>query len=55
MTRLPLPEEAERLVVNTGPLIALGRVEALEIISRLPLRFLAPTQVADLPLGSTMH
>jgi predicted nucleic acid-binding protein len=42
-----LPEEAERLVVNTGPLIALGRVDALEIISRLPLRFLAPIQVAD--------
>jgi hypothetical protein len=32
-----LPGEAERIVVNTGPLIALGRVDALDIISRLPL------------------
>jgi predicted nucleic acid-binding protein len=42
-----LPEEADRLVVNTGPLIALGRVDALDIISRLPMRFLAPVQVAE--------
>jgi len=31
--------EPERLVVNTGPLIALGRVTSLE--------FVAPVQVAD--------
>jgi predicted nucleic acid-binding protein len=42
-----LPEAPERLVVNTGPLIALGRVDALEIIGRLPLKFLTPVQVAD--------
>jgi predicted nucleic acid-binding protein len=42
-----LPEEADRLVVNTGPLIALGRVDALDLISRLPIRFLAPALVAE--------
>lgn len=42
-----MPGEAERIVVNTGPIIALGRVDALDLISRLPLRFVAPAQVAD--------
>jgi predicted nucleic acid-binding protein len=42
-----LPSEPEHLVVNTGPLIALGRVDALEIVCRLPVKFIAPAQVAS--------
>jgi predicted nucleic acid-binding protein len=42
-----LPNAPESLVVNTGPLIALGRVDALEIVGRLPTRFMAPEQVAE--------
>ncbi len=45
--RSPLPVEAERLVVNTGPLIALGRVDAFDIIGRLPVIFIIPKEVAD--------
>jgi hypothetical protein len=45
--RSPLPVEADRLVVNTGPLIALGRVDAFDIISRLPVIFIIPKEVAD--------
>jgi hypothetical protein len=43
----PSPTEPERLVVNTGPLIALGRVGAFEIIGRLPIAFLIPAEVAN--------
>jgi predicted nucleic acid-binding protein len=42
-----LPNEPEDIVVNTGPLIALGRIGAFEVIARLPLRFVAPRQVAE--------
>jgi predicted nucleic acid-binding protein len=42
-----LPTAPELLVVNTGPIIALGRVEALEIVGQLPIKFIAPVQVAD--------
>jgi predicted nucleic acid-binding protein len=42
-----LPGDAERLVVNTGPLIALGRASALDVIRQLPIAFIAPVQVAD--------
>jgi predicted nucleic acid-binding protein len=42
----PSPTEPERLVVNTGPLIALGRVGAFEIIGRLPIAFVIPADVA---------
>ena len=45
--RSPLPVEADRLVVNTGPLIALGRVDAFDIIGRLPVIFIVPKEVAD--------
>jgi predicted nucleic acid-binding protein len=47
MTRPRLPTEPERLVTNTGPLIALGRVKAFEIVGQLPFKFIAPVQVAD--------
>ena len=36
---------AERLVVNTGPLIALHRAGALDVVGRLPIEFLSPFEV----------
>ncbi len=45
-TRSRLPNATE-LVVNTGPLIALGRVGAFEVVGRLPISFLVPQEVAD--------
>jgi predicted nucleic acid-binding protein len=45
---------AERIVINTGPLIALGRAEALEPMKQLPIEFIAPGQVrAELEFGET--
>lgn len=38
---------AEAVVIDTGPLIALSRAEALDVASTLPLRFLCPQQVRD--------
>jgi predicted nucleic acid-binding protein len=40
-----LPAMAKRIVVNTGPLIALMRMEALDIPAKLDLVFLAPMEV----------
>lgn len=37
----------ERIVINTGPLIALARIEALEPVGRLPFEFLCPQEVRD--------
>lgn len=34
-----------RIVINTGPLIAFGRMECINVIRRLPFKFLAPEQV----------
>lgn len=42
-----MPTAPESLVVNTGPLIALGRVDAFEIVGQLPIKFLTPEQVAE--------
>lgn len=36
---------AERIVINTGPLIVLSRIEALDIIAQLPYRFICPDAV----------
>ncbi len=36
---------AERLVINTGPLIALSRIGCLDVVGRLPLEFLCPDAV----------
>lgn len=48
LTRSPLPGSTEVIIVtNTGPLVALGRVGALAIVSRLPFKFTTPPQVAD--------
>lgn len=38
---------AERIVINTGPLIALAKAEALDVAARLPLEFICPPQVHD--------
>lgn len=35
----------ERLVINTGPLIALSKARALDIAAELPYRFICPEQV----------
>jgi predicted nucleic acid-binding protein len=50
-----LPTATELLVVNTGPLIALGRVDALDLIGKLPIKFIAPTEVAgEIQAGSRL-
>ena len=36
----------ERLVINTGPIIAFTRADATEILARLQLDFVAPPEVA---------
>ncbi len=46
---------AERLVVNTGPLIALQRADALDVVGRLPFEFLAPIEVRDELLEGVRH
>lgn len=38
---------AERIVINTGPLIALARMDALEVIAGLPVEFICPQEVKD--------
>ena len=38
---------AERLVVNTGPLIALAKGDALDVIGQLPFDFVCPQAVRD--------
>ena len=36
---------AERLVINTGPLIALARAELLDPVGQLPIDFICPLEV----------
>lgn len=36
---------AERIVINTGPLITLALIEALEILEDLPFEFICPEEV----------
>ena len=36
---------AERAVIDTGPLIALQRADALDVIGTLPIEFMSPAQV----------
>ena len=38
---------SESIVINTGPLISLGRVGAFSIVEQLPIHFITPRQVAD--------
>jgi predicted nucleic acid-binding protein len=46
---------AERLVVNTGPLISLHRAEALDVVGRLPVEFLSPFEVREELLEGVRH
>ncbi len=41
-----MPSAPENLVINTGPLIALGKIEAFDLVQQLPIRFSTPRQVA---------
>jgi uncharacterized protein len=53
MPRLPSSVMTERIVINTGPLIALIRMEALDIPGQLPYEFLCPQEVqAELEAGT---
>ena len=42
-----MPSAPEDVVINTGPLVALGKIGAFDVVGRLPLRFVTPRQVAD--------
>jgi predicted nucleic acid-binding protein len=37
----------DRIVIDTGPLILLSKIEALPIVAQLPHRFIAPQNVMD--------
>jgi predicted nucleic acid-binding protein len=41
-----LPNAPENLVINTGPLIALGKIGAFDLIKQLPICFSIPRQAA---------
>ena len=46
---------AEQVVINTGPLITLSRVEALKVVGQLPYEFLCPDEVrAELDAGEAL-
>jgi predicted nucleic acid-binding protein len=36
---------AERIVVNTGPLVTLARIDCLDVVGQLPFEFLCPEAV----------
>ncbi len=38
---------AEQIVINTGPLIALGKMDAFDAVAKLPFEFICPAQVKD--------
>ena len=38
---------AERIVINSGPLISLARMDALDLLGRLPYDFLTPKEVLN--------
>jgi predicted nucleic acid-binding protein len=35
----------EKIVVNTNPMLSLGKMQALEIVGKLPFEFVSPTEV----------
>jgi predicted nucleic acid-binding protein len=44
---------AERIVINTGPLITLARMEALDVPGQLAYEFICPQEVqAELEAGA---
>ncbi len=47
-----MPTTAERIVINTGPLVALSHAEALDAIGLMPYEFICPPQIrAELEAG----
>jgi predicted nucleic acid-binding protein len=45
----------ERIVINTGPLVTLALIEALNVPERLPYEFLCPSEVrAELDAGAAV-
>lgn len=38
---------SERIVVNTGPIITLGKFDVLDIIGQLPYKFITPAKVQE--------
>ena len=38
---------ADRIVINTGPLIAFARADALDVLDQLPIQFVCPPEVAQ--------
>jgi len=38
---------AEFVVINTGPLICLSRIDALDVVGRLPFHFVSTQEVRD--------
>ena len=43
----------ERIVINTGPLIALGKMQAFNVVEQLPYEFCCPPQVESELLTGT--
>ena len=44
----------KRIVINTSPLIAFGKMQALDLIRRLPFEFVCPPQVqTEIAAGAT--
>ena len=41
----PTRGAADRIAIDTGPLVALTRAEALDVVGQLPLQFVCPPQV----------
>lgn len=39
--------ETEIVVINTGPLILLGKIDALDIVGQLPISFISPSGVQE--------
>jgi uncharacterized protein len=38
---------AERIVLDTGPIVALARVDTLDVVAKLAIEFVAPIEVRD--------
>ncbi len=42
-----MPEAPEPVVINTGPIISLGRARLLDLIGKLSVQFVTPVEVAE--------
>jgi uncharacterized protein len=38
---------ADRIVINTGPLIAFARADSLDVLRQLPIQFVCPSEVEE--------